>query len=665
MISEQGSMNKLFRYCFVIFFAFTVLPCMIHAQEQSECPEVNNRKANKLFDEAVENYRSGKFLTANDLLKQVIDMEPDYADAYFVLGLINIRKSNVNVSAAEKYFLQTIEICPAYDPYAYYYLGDIYYGQEKYDKAHEYLKEFLRDVDKIKSDKDYNRAVSMMDFADYYSKMMQNPVPFAPRPVKGISTSDDEYLSIISPDNQLALFTRRMLMPPNKNDLVPRSKLKERFVYSERKNGSFDKGKLMPYPFNQYDNEGGATLTIDNKELFYTVCNYLNGGNYYNCDICYSKLNFGYWSDIDALGEAVNLPNTWDSQPTISSDGRTLYFVSDRPGGLGGYDIYKSERNEFGEWSKAVNLGAPINTAGNEKSPFIHSDSQTLYFSSDGRIGMGGYDIFYSRLDENGAWTEPKNIGYPINSVDDEVSFFVSTDGKYGYFSSNKYNGVGGWDLYSFDLYEEARPERVLFIKGELKNETTKEPVKARIELKNAETKKITNIPVDSATGEYAAVVLFRNDYILTVKKEGFAYESKYISQKDTTYEKPVEIDVEIKPVEVGKSYTLNDIYFATASYDLTSESKMIIDGFIEFLDENPGIKVSIHGHTDNVGNDEDNLVLSDNRAKAVYDYLIAGGISKSRLKYKGFGESKPIASNKTPSGRAKNRRTVFVITEK
>lgn len=649
----------------IIIIALLWIPHSTFAQEDSDCPEISNKKANKIFNEAAENFRRRKYSEANALLKRVIDIEPDYVDAYFVMGLINIRKSNVNLKAAEKYFLQTIEICPSYDPYAYYHLGVVYYSLKRYSKAHEYLKEFLKDVEKIESDKDYNRAVSMMDFSRYYHEMMQNPVPFAPRAVKGISTADDEYLPIISTDNELALFTRRMMVPPNKNDLVKKTKQKERFIFSVRKNGSFDEGSLMPYPFNQYDNEGGATLTIDNKELFYTVCNYKNGGKYYNCDICYSKSDFGYWSDIETLDTAINLPDSWDSQPTISSDGKTLYFISDRPGGLGGYDIYIAERNEMGEWSKAINLDPAINTKGNEKSPFIHSDSQTLYFSSDGIMGMGGYDIFFSRLGDDDEWSKPTNIGYPISSVDDEVGFFVSTDGKFGYFASNKYNGTGSWDLYSFELYKEARPERVLFIKGELKHENTREPVKARIELKNAVTKKITNIPVDSITGAYAAVVLFRNDYVLTVKKEGYAYESKYISNKDTVYDKPVKIDVDIKPIEVGATYRLNDIYFATASYELTPESKMIIDGFIEFLSESPGIKVSIHGHTDDVGNHEDNLTLSHNRAKSVYDYLIEFGIDKSRLNYKGFGESKPLASNKTWGGRAKNRRTVFVITDK
>ncbi|MCD4679361.1 MAG: tetratricopeptide repeat protein, partial [Bacteroidales bacterium] len=592
----------------IIIIALLWIPHSTFAQEDSECPEISNKKANKIFNEAAENFRRRKYSEANALLKRVIDIEPDYVDAYFVLGLINIRKSNVNLKAAEKYFLQTIEICPSYDPYAYYHLGVVCYSLKRYSKAHEYLKEFLKDVEKIESDKDYNRAVSMMDFSKYYHEMMQNPVPFAPRAVKGISTADDEYLPIISTDNELALFTRRMMVPPNKNDLIKKTKLKERFIFSVRKNGSFDEGSPMPYPFNQYDNEGGATLTIDNKELFYTVCNYKNGGKYYNCDICYSKSDFGYWSDIETLDTAINLSDSWDSQPSISSDGKTLYFVSDRSGGLGGYDIYISERNEMGEWSKAINLGTAINTKGNEKSPFIHSDSQTLYFSSDGIMGMGGYDIFFSRLGDDDEWSKPTNIGYPISSVDDEVGFFVSTDGKFGYFASNKYNGTGSWDLYFFELYKEAQPERVLFIKGELKNENTREPVKARIELKNAVTKKVTNIPVDSITGAYAAVVLFRNDYVLTVKKEGYAYESKYISNKDTVYDKPVKIDVDIKPIEVGATYRLNDIYFATASYELTPESKMIIDGFIEFLSETPGIKVSIHGHTDDVGNDEDNL---------------------------------------------------------
>ena len=276
-----------------------------------------------------------------------------------------------------------------------------------------------------------------------------------------------------------------------------------------------------------------------------------------------------------------------------------------------------------------------------------------------------GLRRFYSRLQEDGSWTKPKNLGYPINTDHDDSGFLVSTDGKTGYFATNKLNGPGGYDIYSFELYKEARPQAVLFMKGEVKQEESKDPVNARVELKNVVTKKVIEIPVDSNSGKYVLAVPFRNDYILTVKKQDYAYESKYIAKADSSFEEPVKVDFDIKPIEVGKSYRLNDVYFATNSFDLNDESRMVLDGFIGFLNENPTIKASIEGHTDDVGNDEDNLVLSDNRAKAVYDYLVANKIDAGRLSYKGFGETKSVASNYTAEGRAKNRRTEFVIREK
>ncbi len=400
--------------------------------------------------------------------------------------------------------------------------------------------------------------------------------------------------------------------------------------------------------------------------LIYTICKYTDGGNYYNCDICYSE-NVGnnQWNKIKNLGKNVNSPKNWESQPSISSDGKVLYFVSDRSGGYGGYDIYKTLKGANGEWSVPINMGPTINTAGNEKSPFIHTDSQTLYFASDGWQGLGGFDIFFIKLGTENKWKEPKNIGYPINSIYDDAGFFVSTDGRFGYFASNQIKGVGGWDIFYFDLYEGARPEKVGFIKGELKDEKTNEPITARIELKNIKTKQITEIPVDTLTGKYVAVFPFKNDYILTIKKDDYAYESKYISTKDETFLQPAKVDIQIKSIEVGASYQLKDINFATNSYVLVEESKNIIDGFIEFLKEHPKVTIEIQGYTDDIGNDKDNLILSENRANSVYQYLIEKGIMTSRLSFKGYGETKPVVPNINDENRAKNRRTVFVIKTK
>jgi outer membrane protein OmpA-like peptidoglycan-associated protein len=429
--------------------------------------------------------------------------------------------------------------------------------------------------------------------------------------------------------------------------------------------GKFDSGDEMPEPFNLNDNEGGATLTDDNKTLYYTVCKYNTNNTYYNCDIYYSELVDGDWTPIKSVSDKINMPTTWESQPSISADGKTLYFVSDRPGGYGGYDIYKAMKNDNGEWSAPVNLGPTINSIGNEKSPFIHPDGKTLYFSSDGWLGMGGYDIFYSHLNDDGTWTKPVNIGYPINSPDDEVGFFVSTDGKKGYFASNKLKGPGGWDVYSFDLYDKARPEKVLFVSGTVKSESESEMANTRIELKNMETKKVSEVPLDSVTGNYVAVTPFNNDYVMTVKKEGYVYETRYIAKSDSTYRMPAHLDLEIHQIELNKSYRINDIYFEFNSFELTEESKAVLDLLIEFLRENPTIYIEIQGHTDNIGNDAENLKLSSNRAKSVYDYLIANKIDSKRLTYKGYGKTIPVASNDTEEGRARNRRTVFVIIRK
>ena len=630
------------------------------------CSVKLGKKNEKVYQEGIDYFKRGNYPMAGQLMKKVVIEEPLCADAFYVLGMINVKRTDNNFKEAEKNFLKVIELCPSYDVYAYYYLGEIYYTQESFELAVQNLDIFLKDVQKIKKDADYNRAVELLKYSKFYLEMMKNPVPFAPKVVEGISTPENEYLPILSPDNQMALFTREKKIAANINNLVQETKMKEKFMFSIRQpDGKFEEGEEMAYPFNVNDNEGGATLTADNNTLYYTVCKYDNIKRYLNCDIWYSENSGGSWSDIRSVSNKINLPGSWESQPSISADGRTLYFISDRTGGYGGYDIYRSIKGDAGEWGTPINLGPTINSKGNEKSPFIHPDGKTLYFSSDGWVGLGGYDIFYAKTDDRGTWSKPKNIGYPINSPDDEVGFFVSTDGSLGFFSSNKYNGKGGLDLYSFELYDAARPEKVLFIKGNVKSESSAEPMNASIELKNIETKKVSQIPMDSITGNFVAVAPFNSDYIMTVKKTDHVYESKYISRVDSSFKLPVKVDIEMKPIELNKSYRINDIYFPFNSFDLSDESKIILDQLMDFLNENKTISIQIQGHTDNIGNDASNLKLSENRARSVYNYLIEKEISETRLTYKGFGKSMPVAGNDSEEGRAKNRRTVFVITHK
>ncbi|MCX6282967.1 MAG: OmpA family protein [Bacteroidetes bacterium] len=655
-------------FLFSFLLAVLFLPIMKETRGMAgdSCKAPLDKKIEKKYNDATLSFKHGNYVNTIILLKEVLKDEPDCTDAAFLMGLANVKKAVPNYKDAEKWFMQVLNTCPGYDVYLYFYLGQIAYGADRYEDAVKYLEIFLKDVDKIKRDEDYNKATDLYKYAKFTLDAISHPVPFEPKVVEGISTPQDEYLPILSPDNLVALFTRVVKLEGDRNSVVSSVRTKEKFMFSEQdKDGNYSAGEEMPEPFNIQDNEGGATLTADNNSLYYTVCKNDNAKHYLNCDIYFSERVNGEWGPIKSVSDKINLPLSWESQPSISADGKTLYFVSDRQGGFGGYDIYRSIKNVNGEWGTPINMGPTINSPGNEKSPFIHPDGRTLYFSSDGWIGLGGYDIFYSRMNDNGIWSKPKNIGYPINSPDDEVGFFVSTDGSRGFFASNKYRGKGGWDLYSFSLYQDARPDRILFLKGSVHDENTAEPVKARIELKNVETKKVEEIPLDSNTGNYVAVAPYNNDYVMTVKKEGFVYETKYIAKVDSSHPSVRNVDVDIKPIELNQSYRINDIYFGFNKFELTDESKFVLDQLIEFLNENPPICIQIQGHTDNIGHDADNLKLSDNRARSVYNYLVLKGILAKRLTYKGFGKTMPVADNDSEEGRAKNRRTVFVITKK
>jgi outer membrane protein OmpA-like peptidoglycan-associated protein/tetratricopeptide (TPR) repeat protein len=672
--------SLIFKFVFILTLALCLNSLGFSQDETTDECKTTNKKAEKLFNQGVSQMKSGQYSEAFKLFKQSIEEDPDYADPYYAIGRIYLKKqasagtsaSNVNyLSSVKHYYKKVIELCPTYDVRCYYILGDIYLGDDNYDSAYYYMNEFIKDPDKIKNEAEFNHADSVVTYTKTLKTLTYNKVPFKPEFVKNISSPLDEYIPLISPDNEMAFFVRKTKLPKSKDVFYSQEdKYQEKFMYSELgKDGEFDAGTEMPLPFNTTENQGAATITIDNKYLYFVFCEYAKGSNYYNCDICSSEHKAdGSWGDIVNLGAKVNGAKTWESQPTVSSDGKTLYFISDRSGGYGGYDIYKTTKDSAGNWTVPENLGPNINSAGNEKTPYLHTDNLTLYFSSTGWPGLGGYDIYYSRKGMDGKYGKPKNIGYPINTAADDVGFTVSTDGHYGYFASNKYTGPGGWDVYRFELYADARPDTVLLVKGNVKDVVSNEPTKAKVELKNVKTKQVMEIPVDSVTGKYVIATVFRNDYVLTVKKEDYAYTSKYISKEDTSITNAstkVNVDFDVKPIEVGEAYRLNDIHFAYGSYDLTEDSKLIIDGFIDFLNDHPTMKVSINGHTDNISGADFNQTLSENRAKSVYDYMVGKGISASRLAYKGYGLTKPIATNDTEAGRATNRRTEFVIIAK
>ncbi|MGB4228970.1 MAG: OmpA family protein [Bacteroidales bacterium] len=658
-------MKRLFILFICLFFSIH-----IYCQENN-CLSITKSKHQEQLQIAIEKINHGinskyvesqkiYFSEATDILRSLND-KVEYPIVNYYLALTYIYKPDNNFTLAEQYLKKVIDACPDEIPEAYFHLGKLAYTTNQKCDAINYFKKFLTyqgDFDTL-----FTEAKMLMKWSEEICELINNPVPFNPKIVKGISSQLDDYLVSLSPDNEIAYYTRK-----TKDFQISGYKsepaFQEKFYYSYRiADNVFDNGKEMPYPFNRNENEGGATITGNNKELIYTVCKMVTSPRqYYNCDLYSSKNIKGYWTDIVPL-ERVNRPDTWESMPSVTADGKELYFVSNRPGGVGGYDIYKSFKDENGEWSEPINVGEPINTPGDEKSPFIHTDTRTLYFSSNGHPGMGGYDIYYVKLNDNNEKPEVKNIGYPINTENDEMGFIVSIDGKYGYFSSNniKNESIGGMDFYYFPLYNEAKPEEVILIKGNLKSDDTTKPIKATVQIKSMESKHITFIPVDE-DGDYVASLLKNEDYLLTIKGEDIVYQSTYVAAKDSITAPVIKLEMEVQPIEVGKHYRLHNIYFAFNSADILANSQKVLDEFIVFLNDHPTLQIGIEGHTDNVGSDEFNLILSENRAKAVYNYLVNNGIDANRLQYKGFGESSPIATNDTEEGRAMNRRTEFVI---
>jgi len=647
--------------------------------QENPCWEPS-KKALKAYDK----YRlqNGDLNSKITQLEQIYKDYPDYVEVLDELSSLYIKKAEDAYKSPsgfrqglsyEKTSIQKVikitEVCPKYaGAIMSYKLGEYYYDQKKYAEAKNYFKQFLANNDSYQKEiaavKKYLNNISAYEF------LINNKVPFEPVKVKGgVNTKWNEYLPMLSPDNRYLYFTREKEIDTKAT--FDRYQKVELLTESRRVGtNTFSSGIDMPERLNIGQYQGGTSVSVDNSLLFITVVNLepmKDGRLYDNADIYYSERKQGQWSELKSIGDHINGRLTWEGQPCISSDNQTLYFTSAREqDNFGGMDIYKVERLPNGKWGNPINLGDSINTTGNDKSPFMHADSYTLYFSSDGHIGMGGFDIFYSKMDDKGIFYSPKNLGNPINTDKDEHGFIVSTDGKYGYFASNL-DGTS-LDIYSFELYESARPKKVVFVEGSIKSESGKVPENVEIELKTVDSERTQKGVINEETGSYVAVVAVEEeeDVLLTAKKEGYAFTSQLISSNEKVIGKPVKQEqMEIKEIKPEEKYTINDINFATNSYELNKQSKFILNGFVEFLEINPTVKIAIYGHTDNVGDNNDNLMLSKNRAREVQNYLIAKGINESRLSYDGFGETEPIASNETEEGRAKNRRTEFLILSK
>jgi outer membrane protein OmpA-like peptidoglycan-associated protein/tetratricopeptide (TPR) repeat protein len=675
--SLKQSLTLLLVAAFVPLLAFN----------QENCDEDVSPKAIKFFEKGVGLQRSSD---KNEFFQKALDLEEDYVAANYEMALLSLKSASARKAGFDRvanYFKKVVELCPNYHVDPYYYLGEIHLGKREFKIAQVYYQAFLdfsSDDEKAYPedfDEKLERIHDNKEYVDFYVDQYENPVPFDPHIVNRVSTEANEYLPLLSPDNTFMLYTRQTVDKSLAKDRMFQSdkvSYIERFVKSNRISNGYDGGTPLPEPFNESDavNYGGATVSLDNRNMIFTRCdNKFDGTSQMMrkyCDLYYTHYAFGlnpyngreewHWTEPENLGPNVNTEDGWESQPSLSADGKTLFFATARADSEG-IDIFVTHKQKDGKWGKAESISESINTGLNDKSPFMHSDSRTLYFSSQGHLGHGGYDIFYTKHDDKWNWSEPVNIGFPINTDEDEHGFIVSTDGKTVYYASGKFEGnKTALNILSFDLYEEARPDKVVLVTGTLENKDHKPIRDAMVELKSTKSQHVNQFEVDSTDGHYAAIITVDDDeeeVVMNVKGKDVGFQSKLLKVKDESVQ---EMNMETEELKVGSSYKINDIFYETSSAEISTSSKKILDEFALYLIEQENMKIAIHGHTDDIGKLQSNMSLSADRAYSVMAYLQSKGVPAERLSFKGYGPTKPLTSNSSEEGRAMNRRTEFKI---
>jgi outer membrane protein OmpA-like peptidoglycan-associated protein len=630
---------------YILTFCISIITFVSLAQTQPVFTGTQSKKANKLFGEALQAYTRMDYKISFDILKRALEDDPNFIDAWMLVA--DIREQNELYLEAITVYRKVNGINPLFQ-LPYYKVASLALAFGEYDTAYQYINKYIE----LKGTQIDNKKVANIKLtAEFAIDALKHPVPFDPKNLTNINTPENEYFPGTSADDQMLIYTRLL------------GNRQEDFFYSLKdKDGIWGKPQNMGSPINTEENEGTITLSPDGQYVFFTGCNRQDGLG--SCDIYFSALDGNTWKTPKNLGPPIN-SRSWESQPTLSFDGKTIYFTSDRPGGFGGMDIWFSQYNK-GKWSVPQNMGPEINTVGNEQCPYICKDDQTLYFNSDGRVGMGGVDLFIVRKMPDGRWGKPENLGYPINTFADEICLVIGADGKNAYYVSKRPGGAGGLDLYQFELYEKARPVKTGYIKGIVYDANNKKKLQARLELIDLATgKTAVEAYSNKLTGAFLLCLQGNKNYALNVSKEGYLFHSENFELKDQSSTDPLILDVPLYPIEAGGKVVLRNIFFDVDKFALRDESKIELDKLVSFLKANPTLVIEIGGHTDNTGVKQKNIDLSKNRAKSVLDYLVTQGIPAAKLSSKGYADTQPVADNKTEAGRKQNRRTEFKIVSK
>ncbi|HDP55111.1 MAG TPA: hypothetical protein ENN24_05455 [Bacteroidetes bacterium] len=638
----------------VLLFVFTVV-ISVSPSAQPRNFTTDNRKAIAKFEKSLKAYDKFSYGDAEKLLVEALKFDKNFIEAQLMLAQVYqvTRQTEEAIVAAER----AIEINPTFFPHVYYNVANMLIGRGEYERAQKHYESFLT-FDNVREETRKHAELKLAK-CKFALKAIANPVPLAPESLgTNVNSNMDDYWPSLSADENTLVITVNIPKDPSLDDVF-RNRQEDLFITTRNEQGEWEPVRNIGPPINTPQfNEGAQSITSDGNTMYYTVC---DG----RCNLYVSsRQDNGLWGRPKKLPEPVNLNYSSEKQPSISPDGSTLYFVSDRKGGFGSFDIWRSHRVNENQWTEPENLGDSVNTEYLEQSPFIHFDNQTLYFSSNGHVGMGGLDIFMTRMINDTTWAKPENLGYPINTHMNEDGLIVNAKGTKAYYSS-EINPESGRDIYQFDLPANVRPIPSSYVSGTITDAKTGWPLQALLSLVDVD-KNQTVMESQSATdGSFLVCIPTNRQYAFFVTAPGYLFHSHSFNLKGIhSAANPFKKDVELTPIRAGEKMVMRNIFFETDSYDLKPQSIVELQKLLELLRLNPTLKIEVGGHTDSVGTASYNLVLSENRAKAVAQYLIENGVDQSRISSKGYGLTKPIGDNQTDVGRALNRRTEIRVLD-